>query len=358
MALLVKGQVKQVLGNSDFTLTAPAGQSFRVRDIRVAKPATSYLTVKLGQYTAGYWRVDGVLGNHLSFANGNAQHSHDIVTGAGAAGDQTSFADLTDAGASTILTKALGGAAASTTYYKAMQQLATAWPGGMTLLEYLTRAGLFSGYPIPEGQKMTLSGVKQAGAVVEVTYDIYDGADVKATEPNGTESSIQEYVNYGNSGASITASGDNKFDTMVNPGEFVGFPWQAVVPSKNRIEVHGLLGSTFSPKENDGTNYINQNYVKLVRDQTVLFDEDLNGLLFYDLAATVRGHMDRVGEGYSKIGNYSDRDYQPPLRFDPPLVFEEGEEFNIYMNVTKTASGQAIATDEQELAVILRKTRL
>lgn len=358
MALLVKGQVKQVIGSGAFTLQADPGESFLVRSIRVAAPTTSYLTVMIDQFKAGYWRVAGALGNHLPFVLGNAKHSHNIVTGAGTVGDQTSFADLTNAGGTTIGTKVLGGIAASTTLYKAMEHLATQWPGGMSLMQWMMAQGLFMGYPIETGQRMTITGVQASGCILEVEYDIYSEGDIKRTMPNGSESSILEYISYGNTGASINATGSTLYDTMVNPQDFPRFPWEDDVPANHRIEVHGVLGSPFAPKENDGTNYTNETYLKLIREQTTLFDEDLNGFLFYDATATVRGAVDRVGEGYSKIGNYSDRDNNPPLRFDPPLIFAANEDLDLYLTTVKTASGQDITTEEHEIGLILRKVRL
>ena len=150
---------------------------------------------------------------------------------------------------------------------------------------------------------------------------------------------------------------DSLYDTMVNPADFPPFPWSNTAPAGRKTEIHGILASTFAPKENDGTDYTNETYLKLVRDQTVLYDEDRNGLLFYDATATVRGHKDRVGEGYSRIGNYSDVDYGQPFVFDPPLVFDAGEVFQAYLTTVNTGNGQNIATDEQEICFIIRTVR-
>jgi hypothetical protein len=357
MALRVKGQVKQVIGSTAFSLQADPGESFLVRNIRIYNPSTSYLTVKIDQYTAGYFRVGGTMGSHLPFCRRHSQHSHNITTGSGSAGDQTSFADWANAGGTTQLTKAIGGAAASTTYHKMVSQETAPWAGGMTILEMLAEANLFVGYPVATGQRFTLSGAAQSGCITEVLYDIYDEGEIKATDPNGSQANEMLFLSYANTGAAINATGDNLYDTLVNPTDFPAFPWTDDAPSGRRTEVHALLGSTFAPKENDGTHYTNQTYMKIVRDQTVLFDEDRNGLLFYDDTATTRGNKDRVGEGWSQIGGYSDVDNAPPYIFNPPLVFDPGEDLKIYLTTAKTGNGQNIATDEQEIALVIRMVK-
>lgn len=357
MALRVKGQVKQVIGAGAFSLQADPGESFLVRDIYVYSPSTNYLTVKIDQYTAGYFRTGGTLGSHLSFPLRASQHAHDWVTGATAVADQTSFVGLKDAGGTEVGTKMIGNVAINTTLYKVGTQVQAPNPVGMTVLGYLASKGLFTGYPVATGERFTLSGAAQSGCITVVVYDIYDEGDIKADMPNGSKNSDLLFLSYASTGASINASGDSLYDTLVNPSDFPQFPWNDDAPSGRKTDVLALFGSVFAPKENDGTDYTNETYLKLIRDQTVLFDEDRNGLLFYDSTATTRGHKDRVGEGYSLIGGYSDVDYAPPYWFDPVMAFEPGEDLKVYLTTVKTASGQSIATDEHEVALLIRMTR-
>jgi len=261
---------------------------------------------------------------------------------------------LEDAGGSEIAAKMIGGLSPDTTYYKVGSLETTPGKEMKTLLGLLREWGLFNGYPVASGQTFSLSGAKGSNAVQMVVYDVYDPGDVRPDEPNGSASAEYLYINYGDAGSNINTDGDTRLTHSLTPAEFPDFPFGAVVPAQRQIEVIGILASTFAPKENDGTNYCYTKYLKLMRERTVLFDEDRNGLLFYDPTTTVRGHVDRVGEGYSLIGNFSDVDYRPPLLFDPPLVFSPGEELSVILTTEKGGSGQNIATDEHQVGFILR----
>jgi len=305
MSLIYKGMVKNVLGNTQFTLTPPSGEAYKVTDIQIYNPSGTHVTINIDRATVGYFRVSGALGNHLPF----------IIE--------------TDAG---ILSPK------------------------MTILGLLSQKGFFKGYPVPSGSEFSLTGVHQSGSYVSVTYDIYDANDIKADMQDGANAKEQVYINYGNTGATISTTGTFDYDTPVNPSQFPDFPYNDDVPALRKIEVLGIVGSTFAPVENDGTDAIYTQYLKLTKDQTVLFDKDRNGFLFYDPSTTVSTD-DNVGEGYSSIGNYSDVDHKMPLMFDPPLMFEQGQELLVQLSTVIANSGQDMAVADQEIGVILRVTQ-
>jgi hypothetical protein len=358
MALKEPLMVKTVLGNTDLTLEAKPGTAFRVWDIRVYNPASSYLTVKIDKATVGYFRVGGVLGSHLPFISQRSEHSHNLILGTEGGAMTPKIYPITNAGgvASTLEYAASTGKAG--TYKRVVQLNAKRTFSKQTLLAYLRQQGLFVGFPIAEGQKMTFAGVKQANAIQMLTYEIYDPGDIAKDQENGSEAKSYLFLNYGNSGAVINKTGDSLINTPANPAEFPSFPYGKDVPALTEVDILGVLASDFAPLENDGTNYCLTNYLKLIRGQTTLFDEDLNGLLLASLLSTAEGSMDAVAEGNSVIGNYSDVDGREPFIFPQPLTFRGGEELNIFLTTTKAGTGQNISTLEQEVALIERVRRV
>jgi len=197
--------------------------------------------------------------------------------------------------------------------------------GGKTILGLLRDIGAIAGYPVAEGETFMITGAKQAEAIQMVLYEIYDAGDQTSDMPNGSKATEYIFLNYGDSGAAINKTGDTIYDRSVSPAEFPDFPYGKDVPAKTEIDLIGILGSDFAPKENDGTNYCITKYLKLIRERIVLFDEDRNGLLLYSPFKTALGNVDMVGEGVSVIGNYSSVDYRNPLIFPEPIVFRPGE---------------------------------
>jgi hypothetical protein len=358
MALKEPLMVKTVAGNTDLTLEADPGEAFRVLDIQVYNPASNYLTVKIDKSTVGYFRVGGTLGSHLPFINRRVQHSHNLILGTEAGAMTAKIYPITNAGAvaSTLEYAASTGKAGT---YKRIVQLGLKMnPNAKTILGLLRELGIFTGYPIAEGQKLTFSGVKQANAIQLVYYEIYDPGDITKEQPNGTECKEYVFLNYGSSGAVINKTGDTLINTPTNPAEFPGFPYGKDVPALTEIDILGVLASDFAPLENDGTDYSLTDFVKLIRGQKTLFDEDLSGLLLDSLLSTAEGSMDAVGEGNSIIGNFSDVDARLPFMFPAVLTFKGGEELNVYLTTTKGGAGKNIATDEQEVCFIERVRRV
>lgn len=352
MALKEKYMVKQVLGNTDLELEAKSGESLLIKDILIYNPLTNYITCKIEKTTVGYFRAGGTLGSHLPFIVGRSQHAHDITTGSTTPADQTSFADLENAGGTNVGSKVLGGLAKDTTYRRAMNLASIPSVVQKSILGLLTQLGLFKGFPVGEGETLLITGAKQSGAIQLVKYEIHDAGDFTPESENGSASKKYLFLNYGNTGANINKTGDSLFNTAQSPAEFPDFPYDKTVPAKFIVRLLGILASDFAPKENDGTDYCYTDYLKLVKGRVTLFDEDKNGILLYSGISTALGNIDMVGEGQSLIGNYSDVDMRLPLIFPTPLEFLEGEELNVYLTTTQGSSGKNIATDEHEIALI------
>ena len=413
MAIKQPLAVKCVLGDNDFELRADPGEAFLVKDIQVYGPATNYVTLRIEKTTVGFFRVGGVLGSHLPFLNGRSEprisdhvdgavadhnalvhavtqpndhpgHSHIAGKhmGSQTGADQTAFVELID-GAGTsiganvlaksgkavdadIVTNTLADQAHvggkvddhaalvhAVTQAARHSQASVPMLGMRTLLGDMIGKAIMGGYPVAEGERLTITGAKQAGAIVLVLYEIYDPDDIKPDAPNGSRATEYTFIQYGNSGAVINIDGDTLYSTCQSPLEFPDFPYGKVVPAKHNIDIISLLASDFAPLANTGTNYTHTKYLKMIYNREVLFDEDRNGLLLLGPAGVNVGGRDRVAEGQSIIGNYSSVDMRPGLTFPVPLTFLPGDELLIYMTTGKIGTGQDISIAGQEVGLIL-----
>jgi hypothetical protein len=314
MGLIEGYKIQEVRGDNDLVLEADANESFIVHDVLIHNPVSAFVSVWVEQLRAGYFKVSGSLGSHLSIAKGGN----------------------------------VGNAAAGLPSDSRRK----------TILGLLSAMGIFEGYPVPAGSKFTITGAKQAGAIQTVIYSRFDPGDVLPDQQNGEHSTEKIWLNYGSSGAVIATAGDHSFDTPSNPEEFDDFPYGDDAPANKETEILGILGSDFAPLENDGTNDIGTSYLKLIREQRVMFDEDLNGLPFYASGYNAALTVDLVGEGHSVIGSYSTTDPRMPFFFPEPLVFRSGEILTVKMTAVIAGTGANIAIADQEIAMITRTRKV
>lgn len=370
MALKQSLAVKTVIGNSDLVLQADPGESFLVKDIRIFNPASNYITLQTEKTTVGFFRVGGTLGSHLPFTPGRtrpgiAAHSHlaGIFGGSETGADQALFVSLTDGAGTTIGANVLGKSGEAenkninTDSVIANLNTNVPTPGMKTLLGWAISQGLMTGYPVGVGETFQITGAAQNGAIQMVIYEIYDEDDQKPEAPNGSHASEYTFVNYGNTGAAITSPGSYEYDTTLNPGEFPGFPFGKVVPAKTEVSIIGICGSDFAPQENTADDYQHTQFLKLIADRITLFDEDRNGLLFLAPAGANVGGRDRIGEGQSLIGNYSDVDVNLPFFLEEPLTFKAGDDLDIYLTTAGDGTYQDIDIADQEIALIMQVRR-
>lgn len=354
MALVSKRNYKTVLGDTTLELEANTGESFLIKDVKIYNPATDYATFNIETNTVGYFRVGGVLGSHLPFPAGRSQHSHDMLTGATEVAVMANGALIADAGGIEMAAPRLAETAASTLYSRVLQLAKAGLIGGKTIIRLLIELGYFNGYPIAQGETFSIAGVAQADAIQMVEYEVYDPGDQMPEMPNGSKGTEKLYINYGGSGAVINLTGNTLLNKTANPAEFPDFPFGKNVPGNRQIDLIGLLASDVAPSANEGTNYTYSKYLSFFHDTQFLFDEDKNGLLYYNPIATALGTMDHVGEGYSVGGNLSDIDARFPHIFDPAIVFDDGEELVIQWNTERTLTGQSISEALQEIGLILK----
>lgn len=294
MSLKEANRVKNVLGNTQFELEAQADESFRVKAIRVYNPSSNYATIRVNRVTSGYFRCGGNLGSHINFPLQDFDQPN--------------------------------------------------------LFEWLVQQGMFSPIPIPTGMKMTIEGVHQAGSIVTVIYDVFDANDVRATETNGPESKNYDFIQYCRYSGTL-AEGENLYTVQQSPATYPKFPLEnAVKPN----QVLTLLGMAFSDYGNTTGTQANQQgtrYVKLVKDRTVLMDDDLNGLLYEGIISTSADETN-IGEGYSMAGNHSSVDQRKILTFEPSLRFVEGDDIDLYVTTVLDAGVANIAAADAEVALM------
>ncbi len=312
MPIISKRNFKTVLGNTDLELEAKTGQGLIIKNILIYDPLTDYITVSISKTTVGYFRVGGPLGSHLSFHLGKPY--------------PTTF-------------ETIGGHVNQT-----------------TLLDYLFKLGLFTGYPVASGEKFLITGAKQDSSVQCVEYEIWDAADITPEMDNGSKSSSYLYINYGRTSSTINVTTDVILTIANNPAEFPNFPFDKIVPANRNIELHGVLASDVMPGTFDPNIKTYTQFLKFMQDKLFLFDIDRQGLPYLSLGGVPHMTDPTVAEGNSLGGNYSDVDLKYPFLFDPPLIFSQGEELTISWKCAQVGAGTAISLALQEIGLILKMT--
>jgi hypothetical protein len=93
-------------------------------------------------------------------------------------------------------------------------------------------------------------------------------------------------------------------------------------------------------------DYVASAYLKLFRERVILFDDDKNGILLRGITGNVNS-ASIVALGIGLIGNFSSVSLKPPFMFPEPIVFNEGEELNVYLT---TIAGAAVAASTLAVA--------
>lgn len=360
MALKQPFAIKTQLGDTDLELEADPGESFLIKGIFTSYCSDEYCTVRIDKTTVGYFRQSGTLGAHIfRLANWN-RHSHGITLNTDQPLSETDIYKVRNArNEYTQLGMAAdksGDVSGNYRFNEAVQRVS----GGRaeTLLGFLERKGLWKGFPVAEGEKIKITGVSRSNAIQVLVYEIHEAGDMAADTENGSRANVYTFLNYGNCGASVNANGDTLYTTSQSPAEFPAFPFGAVVPAKTEVEIIGICASPFAPQENDDTDYIYTQFLKLVKGRVVLFDEDRQGIIFDNRQLSLTHRQDSIAQGFSLIGNKSEYDLNDPFMFDPPLKFVPGDELAIYVTTVQGGSGQNITTAEHEICLIERVTRL
>lgn len=351
---------KTVIGNTNLELKADPGESFLIWDILSYDPEADYLTCKIEKTTVGYFRVRSDLGAHQFSPRGRRTHTHQIRVNAGSyVTNQGMFpivmGDNVDS--TSLIGSSVTPAPGTMLDIKDATRQALG-PRTETLLAFLKRMGVWTGFPVAEGETFRIEGGKNTNGRQVIIYQIFDGGDMKPEMPNGSQSKEYTLINYGNCGGSIQATADNLYTVSKNPAEFPAFPFGKTCPAKYEVDLLGICGSPFASRLNDDTDYSYTRYLKLVKDREVLFDEDRNGILFEQRNLNLGDRRHGIAEGISLIGNNSEYDEQLPLMFDPAITFIPGDELGIYVSIVVGGTGQAIDIYQHEIALIEKIRRI
>jgi len=359
MALIEPFMVKTALGkgaDSAVELSADTGEAFMVKDIIIDGSDDTYVLVEIEKTTVGFFRVDGgKLGSHLSAPFGFTGHSHKLwgklVGAAPTVGDELDVYDAFGNLRQINIAVASGG---TSTVERFLQYNYTTQPTE-TLIRYMIRKGWMRGYPVAEGQtfrvKPFTSGKKLNN--VMIIYEKYDAGDIKKDMPNGSEATEYVFVNYGQPSSNLISAGDYEINVVKTTAEFPDFPIGDAVPSKHEIEILGVLGSE-SMDYDAANDYTYTKYLKFYKGRKVLFDEDRNGLPFYQPVPTDIAPGLVFGEGFSVVGNYSTRDRREPFIPPSPLTFKAGDELKVYITAGQATSTGEIPKEYAEIAFIER----
>jgi len=152
----------------------------------------------------------------------------------------------------------------------------------------------------------------------------------------------------------LSIAGDYHVGTQNTPAIFPAFPFAADVPGKTEIDILGIAASE-SCDFNTANNYSQTKYLKLTREREILFDEDRNGLLFYQPIPPDRVVGVQFAEGVSLIGNFSAFDRREPFIPPTPLSFVSGELLRAEITVGEGSAGAgSIGQEYGEVAFIQR----
>jgi hypothetical protein len=305
MALKVKDQYKTITASGGGTLRADEDESFLVTGLYcVASTSDTYVTAYVGGTTVGKFRVYGKSGNHLRFPFVKVSY-----------------------------------------VYEAM-------PEG--LFDLCRRIGAPLDIPVASGETLTISRYAEAGLVV-VRYDIYEAADIKATDPNGSRGNVRRYLHYGENGSAITASPAAIDTSLIWSG---GDQWPfngASVPERNQYRLLAVFGAP-SARGNATANKGYTTHLQAIYRNTILADEDRNGWPFKGNSSQTADAESYVSLG-SVIGPATAENPAGPLVFGQPLVFNEGDTLSLKAVVSGAASG-GIGASGLDVALLLEHTYL
>lgn len=351
--------LKTIIGKGAISLTASPGEAFLVKDILTRSGVASYITIRIDKSTVGYIRTKGPFGGHCAFRRGHAQHSHTLRVDGGALSWTPRNAAIRD---TTGRNRQFGLIIDETLPADQLDEVqALMWSGhhlNLTLLSFLAARGIFKGYPIAEGETMTIEGMGGDNSITLILYEQWEPGDISPEQENGSKSTEYLLFNYGDTGGPVNVLGDTLYDNAVSPAEFPDFPWGKVVPANHEIDLIGICGSPRAPGGNIEAHHTYTKFLKLVKDREVLFDEDRDGILFIHPLPINESQIDQTAEGFTLIGNLSEYDNNPPLMFPVPLTFVAGDELNIYLTTVKTGDGRPIGQTAHELALIEKVRRL
>jgi hypothetical protein len=302
MAVKQPWAVRQFRGTGSPNWTVPIGESWRVKRIVSSAVSGGYLQVLIDRTSVGYWRIDsGTLGSHLFQRQSGLEAPN--------------------------------------------------------LFGLLVDLDIHPGYPVAEGQTLTLRTVPSGSITGWIEYEVRDAGDIRSDEPCGSDSDELVIVNYGRPGGDVSSATEARYTVSILPAEFPDFPFGAPVPGGYEVEIIGLVASERSTTgSSSASNYIITAGYKMMRGREVLFDRDRNPILALGYPSS-NTSTTLIGNNFAAVGEYSDKSLKQPLILPKPVLFGPGEECTVTVTTEIGGSGATITAANLEIGVIERIRR-
>jgi hypothetical protein len=217
------------------------------------------------------------------------------------------------------------------------------------------RHGFALDVPVASGETVTVTWDTNAATSVVLILEVWDAADVKASEVNGSLSTVRRFIHEGTNLAAITQAA-GAVNLSLAPSGVPSWPFDGSgVPEKHEYRIAGILGCPC--EEGDGTNTEGRtDRVLLYHRETVLFDEDRVGIPFASGTNVVTDGV-RYSMTRSLIGPASGTFAVPPLWFPEPLIFKEGDTLTTVVGCV-TGTDFDLRAQAIYLAYIMERKRL
>lgn len=297
MALRQAGLIFRAEAAGTLVISPRAGEAFRVRRIFASNPSTTLQHVTVINDTArvGFFRIVGLGGSHL--LNPRSQEVANNIR-------------------------------------------------GCNMLDWMLTFQQFAGYPVVQGESLTLS-LDTGTADLFAVADSYDATDVKSTEQNGSKASDVLYMNYGTNLAAITTAVYTKLAATRNPAEMVGFPFgnpgAGLVPAGKKAHIY-VLGGQASGRFVSGGNTAATAYIRprvgTAPAQTILDRADV-GLPFLGVQPGAATDYTSVRQGIPSTPRASD----PYDDTTADLDFNPNDELSLQVLAAIVGAGQLNASD-------------
>lgn len=298
MALLQPGLIFRAEAAASLVITPRMGEGFRVRRIFAGNPSAPLQHLLIVNDTArvGFFRTNGLGGAHL--LNPVSNESNSAIRGG-------------------------------------------------NMLDWMTHMQAWTGYPVVQGESMTLSFDTGTGDLF-VVADAYDAGDVKSSEQCGSKSPDVFWVNYGTNAAIINTAGYTKVNLSRNPAEMVAFPFgipgAGLVPAGKKAHIYVVGGQPTGRWISAGNTAQSQWLRPRLGNVPALTLFDRN-----DVGATFMGTVPG-----SAICDYTSRrgvipsnldSSDPSFRTMAEIDFNGNDEFSLQLNTAIVGTGQFNVAD-------------
>ena len=293
MAMKEPLMIKTVESVASVSIQPQVGDAYKVIKVMIAPGTANHAYFNIDKTTVGYFRLSGTQGN-----------------------------DLSEPSASGVVNNTLA-----------------------TLIDL----GIFRPYPVASGEQFSVKADTGTFDRVVILYQEYDEADVKNTDPNGSAATEYDAIIYGQP-STISTDTYSQYDKCTSPDEFPKFPFSEVVPAKTAITLHGLELYAVGKTANSAADKAVTKFLKFQRDRIVLFDDDKNGLAYVGSAPASDGTTTTAGQ-LVDIGKTNN---DPALYlFDEPLIFNEGEDLDLYTYISNVSGSGTLAVTDVELGLLV-----